>query len=78
MDLKERILEKVNIADIIGQYVTLIPSGREFKACCPFHQEKTPSFYVMPEKNFYHCFGCRAWAITKSITLPLALQPKQW
>ena len=59
-DLKETILNRVNIAELIGQYVTLIQSGREYKACCPFHEEKTPSFYVMPEKNFYHCFGCKA------------------
>jgi len=59
-DLKETILNRVNIAELIGQYVTLIQSGREYKACCPFHDEKTPSFYVMPEKNFYHCFGCKA------------------
>ena len=38
----------------------LTRAGREFKACCPFHNEKTPSFYVNDEKGFYHCFGCQA------------------
>ena len=38
----------------------LIKAGREWKACCPFHQEKTPSFTVNDEKGFYHCFGCGA------------------
>ncbi|MEZ5336815.1 MAG: DNA primase [bacterium] len=61
MDLKETILERVNIAELIGQFVTLVRSSpRELKACCPFHNEKTPSFYVIPEKKIYHCFGCKA------------------
>jgi len=45
---------------VIGRSVKLIKAGREFKACCPFHQEKTPSFTVNDEKGFYHCFGCGA------------------
>jgi DNA primase catalytic core len=40
--------------------VKLTKAGREFKACCPFHNEKTPSFYVNDDKGFYHCFGCSA------------------
>ena len=43
---------------LIGRSVKLQSAGREFKACCPFHNEKTPSFYVNDEKGFYHCFGC--------------------
>jgi len=54
----ESLLERVDIADVVGQRVPLKPAGREFKACCPFHDEKTPSFYVSPHKQFYHCFGC--------------------
>ncbi|MGK7297246.1 MAG: DNA primase [Candidatus Wenzhouxiangella sp. M2_3B_020] len=56
----EALLERVDIADVVGQRVPLKPAGHEFKACCPFHDEKTPSFYVSPQKQFYHCFGCGA------------------
>ncbi len=45
---------------MIGSRVQLKKAGREFKACCPFHNEKTASFWVSPEKQFYHCFGCGA------------------
>jgi DNA primase len=45
---------------VIAPSVKLIKAGREYKACCPFHDEKTPSFYVNDEKHFYHCFGCGA------------------
>jgi DNA primase len=44
--------------EVIGARVPLKKSGREYKACCPFHAEKTPSFWVSPDKQFYHCFGC--------------------
>ena len=56
----ESLLERVDIVDTISQRVPLKPAGHEFKACCPFHDEKTPSFYVSPQKQFYHCFGCGA------------------
>jgi len=56
----ETLLERLDIADVVGQRVALKPAGHEFKACCPFHDEKTPSFYVSPQKQFYHCFGCGA------------------
>lgn len=46
------------IADIIGQAIKLTKQGREYKGCCPFHTEKTPSFHVVPDKDFAHCFGC--------------------
>lgn len=46
------------IADIVGRYVQLKPAGPEFKACCPFHDERTPSFTVVPHKSLWHCFGC--------------------
>ncbi len=54
------IVARSDIVEIIGARVPLKKAGREFKACCPFHGEKTPSFWVSPEKQFYHCFGCQA------------------
>jgi len=48
------------LSSVIARSVKLIRAGREFKACCPFHNEKTPSFTVNDEKGFYHCFGCGA------------------
>ena len=48
------------LSDIIGRKVRLTRAGREHKGCCPFHNEKTPSFYVNDDKQFYHCFGCGA------------------
>jgi DNA primase len=56
----ETLLERVDIVDVVSQRVPLKPAGHEYKACCPFHDEKTPSFYVSPQKQFYHCFGCGA------------------
>lgn len=62
MRYDERIVDQVqmanDIADVIGQYVSLKRIGRHLKACCPFHGEKTPSFMVQPEKQTFHCFGC--------------------
>jgi len=54
----DELIARADIAEIIGTRVPLKKQGREFKACCPFHGEKTPSFWVSPEKQFYHCFGC--------------------
>src|SRR5262249_39431027 len=56
----DELIARADIAEIIGARVPLKKSGREYKACCPFHGEKTPSFWVSPEKQFYHCFGCGA------------------
>ena len=56
----DELIARADIAEIIGARVPLKKQGREFKACCPFHGEKTPSFWVSPEKQFYHCFGCGA------------------
>jgi DNA primase len=54
----DELIARADIAEIIGTRVPLKKQGREYKACCPFHGEKTPSFWVSPEKQFYHCFGC--------------------
>lgn len=51
---------RVTLSTLIGRSVKLIKAGREYKACCPFHDEKSPSFYVNDDKGFYHCFGCGA------------------
>jgi DNA primase len=52
------VIESNDIVDVISEYVTLQRKGSTIKACCPFHQEKTPSFVISPEKQLYHCFGC--------------------
>ena len=54
----DRIYAAANIVDIIGEYVTLKRKGVNYQACCPFHNEKTPSFVVSPSKGVYKCFGC--------------------
>src|ERR1700691_4687751 len=56
----DELIARADIVEVIGSRVTLKKAGREFKACCPFHNEKTPSFWVSPDKQFYHCFGCGA------------------
>jgi len=56
----DEIREKCNIAEIVGNYIPLKRAGRNFKAVCPFHPEKTPSFMVSPAKGIFHCFGCGA------------------
>jgi DNA primase len=56
----DRLLERVDIVDVVGKRVPLKRAGKEYQGLCPFHDEKTPSFTVSPTKQFYHCFGCGA------------------
>ncbi len=77
----DRIYAAANIVDIVGEYVTLRRKGVNYVACCPFHNEKTPSFVVSPTKGVYKCFGCgkAGNAVTfvmdqESITYPEALK----
>ncbi len=56
----DELRARVPLSALVGRRVRLVRAGREFKACCPFHHEKTPSFYVNDGKQFYHCFGCGA------------------
>lgn len=56
----DELRARVSIVDVVGARVKLVRKGREYQACCPFHNEKTPSFTVNEAKGFYHCFGCGA------------------
>jgi len=56
----DQLLDRVDIVDLIDGFVPLKKAGANYKACCPFHNEKSPSFTVSPDKQFYHCFGCGA------------------
>lgn len=58
MDAVEEIKERLSIENVVGRHVDLKQSGASLKGLCPFHQEKTPSFYVTPARGTYHCFGC--------------------
>ena len=55
----DELIARNDIVDVVGSYVTLTPKGGSYWGCCPFHNEKTPSFHVLQDKQFYHCFGCK-------------------
>ena len=57
-DFIQQLLARVDIVEVIDRHVKLKKAGQNYSACCPFHNEKTPSFSVSPTKQFYHCFGC--------------------
>lgn len=59
MNPKDQIKENLSIQDVVSTYVRLEKSGNQFRARCPFHNERTPSFYVSPERKSFHCFGCQ-------------------
>ena len=54
----ENLKNHLDVVDVISQFIEIKKAGANFKACCPFHGENTPSFVISPAKQIYHCFGC--------------------
>jgi DNA primase len=78
----DELRARVPVSGVVGRRVKLTRAGREMKGCCPFHNEKTPSFYVNDDKGFYHCFGCGAHGdvirfMTDNLGLPFMEAVKQ-
>ncbi len=57
-EIIDRVRNETDIVDLIGSYLPLKKAGKYYRALCPFHTEKAPSFYVSPDRQIYHCFGC--------------------
>src|SRR5579863_7400181 len=69
-NFSETVRNSADIVNIVSEYVSLKGSGNTFKGLCPFHSEKTPSFIVHRDKQFFHCFGCHAGGdVIKFVTL---------
>ena len=66
----DQVLDRTDIVDVVDRRVKLKKAGKNYSACCPFHQEKTPSFSVNPEKQFYYCFGCGAGGNALRLFIP--------
>ncbi len=80
MDIKEQVKRSVSITEVVSSYVNLKPAGKYLKGLCPFHTEKTPSFFVMPDKDTFSCYGCNKFGDTiafvqeiENLTFPEAL-----
>ncbi len=58
-EIIQRVRDQVDMVGLVGRFLTLKKSGRNYKGLCPFHNEKTPSFHVNPERQSFHCFGCQ-------------------
>ena len=58
-DAVQEIKDRLDLADLVSEHLRLQKAGRDLKGLCPFHQEKTPSFYVSVEKQLWHCYGCQ-------------------
>ncbi|MEK7463427.1 MAG: CHC2 zinc finger domain-containing protein, partial [Patescibacteria group bacterium] len=58
LDIASIVKEKIDVVDFLSKYLKLTPAGKNFRAVCPFHKEKTPSLMVSPDKQIWHCFGC--------------------